>query len=238
MLEEQLDDRVVVPHAELGLPAPTVAGHAGHVAMGTLGGVRVALVSGRVHLYEGHPPQDVVRYVRGLAGWGVRQLVLTNAAGSLRLDWTPGTVVRLVDHIDFTGGNPLVGPNRDDLGPRFPDLTHAYDPGLGAVLDGLAAEAGIALQRGIYVAMRGPSYETPAEVRMLRALGADLVGMSTVPEVIAAAHAGMSVAAFSVVSNLGCGLTDEEADHAEVTRIVGEATAPLAALLARWVATA
>lgn len=237
VLEDRLVDAQVASHEELGLPVPAIAGHAGLVAVGSLGGARVALVSGRVHLYEGHVPHAVVRYVRALALWGVQELVLTNAAGSLRLDWTPGTVVRLVDHIDMTGGNPLVGPNCADLGPRFPDLAHAYDRDLGARLDELARDTGTALEHGIYVAMRGPSYETPAEVRMLGRLGADLVGMSTVPEVIAAVHAGLRVAAFSVVSNMGCGLTDAPTDHDALTRTVAAATGPLAELLARWAAS-
>lgn len=231
-LTDRLTGTRHVSHAELGLPQPAVAGHAGRFVQGRLDGVPVAVVSGRVHLYEGHAPADVVAYVRALAGWGVRRLVLTNAAGSLRMDWPPGTLMRMTDHIDMTGGgNPLVGPNRDDLGPRFPDLSRAYTPALGARVDALAERMGIPLQRGVYACMRGPSYETPAEIRMLRVLGADVVGMSTVPEVIAAAHAGLEVVAFSVVSNYGSGLTDEVADHADVTRVVGQAAAPLADLL-------
>ncbi len=235
-LQDRLEDPVRVSHGDLGLPQPGVSGHAGAVVVGRLSGRPLAIVSGRVHLYEGHPPDQVVAYVRALAGWGVKNLVLTNAAGSLRTDWAPGTLMRMTDHIDFTGGNPLVGPNRDDIGPRFPDLTDAYDKPLGARIDSLAAELVIPLRRGVYVAMRGPSYESPAEVRMLRILGADVVGMSTVPEVIAAVHAGMRVAAFSVVSNYGAGLTDEAADHAAVTRVVAGAAAPLVELLARLVA--
>lgn len=236
VLLDRLDGVVRVPHSVLGLPSPGVAGHQGLHALGTLGGARVLLVSGRLHLYEGHPPATVVAGVRALARWGVKRLVLTNAAGSCRPDWAPGTLMRLVDHIDFTGGNPLVGPNRDDLGPRFPDLSRAYDPGLGARADALAAELGVPLQRGVYAAMRGPSYETAAEVRMLGRVGADVVGMSTVPEVIAAVHAGLKVVGFSVVSNYGTGLTDEAADHADVTRVVSQAVAPLADLVARLVA--
>ncbi|NOY26452.1 MAG: purine-nucleoside phosphorylase [Oligoflexia bacterium] len=234
-------DRLVAPttasHTELGLPSPGVAGHAGVHAVGLLGGTRVLLVSGRLHLYEGHRPATVVADVRAMARWGVQKLVLTNAAGSCRPDWGPGTLMRLTDHINMAGANPLVGPNRDDLGPRFPDLARAYDPDLGASADALALELGVPLRRGVYAAMRGPSYETAAEVAMLHRLGADVVGMSTVPEVIAAVHAGMAVAAFSVVSNYGTGLTDEAADHAMVTRVVSQATAPLADLVARLVAT-
>lgn len=225
-----------MPHAELGLPAPTIAGHAGIHAVGTLGGKRVLLVSGRCHLYEGHPPSTVVAGVRAMARWGVGTLVLTNAAGSCRPDWLPGTLVRLTDHIDMTGGNPLVGPNIEALGPRFPDLSRAYHPELALQIDRLAGELGIPLQRGVYAAMRGPSYETAAEVRMLGRMGADLVGMSTVPEVIAGVHAGLRVAAFSVVSNLGTGLHHDVADHADVTRVVAAAAAPLGRLIERLAA--
>lgn len=235
VLLDRLEDVRSTTHAELGLPVPAVAGHKGVFALGRVHGAPVLLVSGRVHLYEGYAPSDVVAGVRALARWGVGRLVLTNAAGSCRPDWAPGSLVRMTDHIDMTHGNPLVGPNRDDLGPRFPDLTHAYDPALGAQADALALELGIPLQRGVYAAMRGPSYETPAEVRMLGRMGADVVGMSTVPEVIAAVHAGMRVLAFSVVSNYGSGLTDEPADHASVTRVVGQAAPPLAELVARLV---
>ncbi len=231
-LTDRLEGTRSATHADLGLPQPGVAGHSGQILNGSLDGVPLAIVSGRVHLYEGYAPADVVAYVRALAGWGVRRVVFTNAAGSLRLDWPPGTLMRMVDHIDMSGGgNPLVGPNRDDLGPRFPDLTRAYTPALGARIDALAEQMGIPLRQGVYASMRGPSYETPAEIRMLGILGADVVGMSTVPEVIAAAHAGLEVAAFSVVSNFGCGLTDEVANHADVTRVVAGATAPLAELL-------
>ncbi len=235
-LIERLAQPVQVPHAELGLPAPTIAGHAGVHAVGLLGGQRVLLVSGRCHLYEGHPADTVVAGVRAMARWGVRTLVLTNAAGSCRPDWLPGTLVRLTDHINMTGCNPLVGPNLDELGPRFPDMSRAYDPELGAQIDSHAQQLGVALQRGVYAAMRGPSYETAAEVRMLGRMGADLVGMSTVPEVIAAVHAGLRVAAFSVVSNLGTGLAAEAADHADVTRVVAAASEPLGRLIERLAA--
>lgn len=230
-LVDRLAEARKVPHAALGLPAPGIAGHAGVVAAGRLGGARVLLLSGRVHLYEGWSAAQVALPTRALAAWGVSTVIYTNAAGSCRPDWPPGTLVRLVDHINMTGDNPLVGPNLDALGPRFPDLSRAYDPALGRRIDELAARLGVPLQRGVYAAMRGPSYETAAEVRMLGRLGADLVGMSTVPEVIAAVHAGLRVAAFSVVSNLGTGLVDEVADHAAVTRVVEAASAPLGRLI-------
>ena len=235
-LLSRLDDARRTTHAALGLPVPAVAGHQGIFALGRLQGAPVLLVSGRVHLYEGYPPADVVAGVRALARWGIEKLVLTNAAGSCRPDWAPGTLVRMTDHIDLTNGNPLVGRNRDDLGPRFPDLSRAYDPELGAQADVLAEQLGVSLERGVYAAMRGPSYETAAEVRMLGRIGADVVGMSTVPEVIAAVHAGLRVLAFSVVSNYGTGLGKAPTNHAAVTRIVSQAAAPLAELVARLVA--
>jgi len=210
-----------IPYAELSLASTSVSGHDGCVILGTLGGERICLLSGRVHMYEGTPMEAVVRNVRAMAAWGVERLILTSATGSLVPDNPPGTCLRVLDHINLTGRNPLVGPNRADLGPRFPDMTHAYDHTLGAVADSVAAEQGLPYARGVYYALSGPSYETPAEIRMMQVLGADVVGMSLIPEVIAARHAGMRVLAFAVVSNFAAGLAREELAHDEVKDVVG-----------------
>lgn len=221
-----------VPAGALGLPTPRVAGHGGELVVGTLAGVRVAIASGRVHLYEGHPPAVVVRTVRALHGWGVRGLLLTNAAGSLHPHLTPGSLVRLVDHLDLTGRSPLIGA---DWGERFPPGHGAWCPRLGEVLDGIAAEEGVTVHRGIYAGLTGPAYETPAEVRMLRTLGADVVGMSTVPEALAASALGLRAVGLSVVTNHGAGVVDAPVDHTLVQAVAGQAAAHVARLLRRAV---
>lgn len=221
----------VVPYDQVGLPMTSVAGHNGRIAMGTMGGASVALLAGRTHLYEGGPIDDVVRTVRALAAWGVRRLVLTSAVGGLRPDLTPGSLVRITDHINFSGRNPLVGHNDDSLGPRFPDLARAYDPETGAQAERIAADLGVALDRGVYVGVMGPHYESAAEVRAFALWGGSVVGMSMVHEVVAARHAGLSVTAFGVVSNLACGLSQDALDHDDVQRVVGLATNELGRLL-------
>lgn len=232
-------DRVVapqrVPFAALGLPTTSVTGHAGAAIVGQLNGVRVVVMAGRVHLYEGWHPADVVRGVRALAAWGVEVLVLTNAAGGVHADLPPGTLVRIVDHINFMGSNPLVGPA---YGTRFVDGSHIWDAELGDALEATAKGRGVRLARGVYAGMLGPSYETPAEVRMLRTLGADVVGMSTVPEALAAAEVGMSVAGVAVVTNFGAGVTDAPIDHGAVTAVAGQAASNLADILEAWLPTA
>jgi purine-nucleoside phosphorylase len=185
-----------------GFPRATAPGHEGRLVFGAVGGREVALLSGRLHLYEGHSPREVAFGVRLLAGLGVRLLVLTNAAGALDPGFAPGGLMRATDHLNLTGRNPLVGPNDDRLGPRFPDMSRAYCPRLGGIADRAALALGLRLERGVYAGVLGPSLETPAETRMLRLLGADAVGMSTVTEVIAARHLGLSVLAVSCLTNL------------------------------------
>lgn len=237
-LLDDLSDARSAEYEALLLPSPGVEGHAGRASVGRLGGARVALLGGRCHVYEGHPLERVVYAVRAMRLWGVQKLVLTSAVGSLDPEMGPGSLLRITDHINLMGRNPLVGPNLDQLGERFPDMGRAYDPALGALADAVAAEQGVPLYRGVYAAMLGPSYETPAEIRMLRIIGASVVGMSTVPEVIAARHAGLRVAAFSVVSNHAAGLKDEVLSHEDVKRVVAEAGPRLSRLVAglvrRW----
>lgn len=212
-----LQDATVIPCGEIpGWPVSTAIGHAGNLVLGTLDGFPVAVVAGRVHLYEGYTAQQAVYGVRVLARLGVRSLVLTNAAGGINPAYQPGQPVLIGDHINLTGQNPLTGPNDDELGPRFPDMSEAYSKRFRDVARHAGRQAGIDLAEGVYAALAGPSYETPAEIRYLRAIGADLVGMSTVPETIAANHAGMSVLGISCVTNLAAGVTDQKLDHKEV----------------------
>ena len=212
-----------VPYAALGLPTPGVLGHGGEAVMGWLGAARVVLLSGRVHAYEGRAMEEVVRTTRAAGHWGSRRLIFTAAVGSTRRSLVPGTLVRLTDHINLTGLNPLRGPNDDRLGPRFPDISKAYDPALGAQLDAALEASGGPWSRGVYCWTGGPSYESPAEVRMVAALGGDLVGMSTVPEIIAGAQMGLCMGGIAVVSNLGAGIAEEVLTHHDVTRVVGAA---------------
>ncbi|MBA2320095.1 MAG: purine-nucleoside phosphorylase [Deltaproteobacteria bacterium] len=199
---------------DLGLPGSTVPGHAGRVVVGRLGTQRVALFAGRVHLYEGHPAPVLVRGIRALAKWGVSRLILTCSVGGITEGLEPGTLVLVTDHLNLQGANPLTGPA---YGARFPDVTRAYDPRLRAVIRECGQRAGLRLIDGVLAAMPGPAYETPAEIRMLRALGADVVGMSTVPEVLAAAEIGLPCAVVAVVSNRAAGLSTSLLNHQEVT---------------------
>ncbi|HTP52575.1 MAG TPA: purine-nucleoside phosphorylase [Anaeromyxobacteraceae bacterium] len=231
-LGDGLGDSVAVPYAEIPeLPISTVEGHPGRLVVGLLGGVPVAALEGRVHGYEGVAAADLAFGVRLLARLGARALLLTNAAGAVNPELGPGDLVRIVDHLNLSGLNPLLGPNDARIGPRFPDMSEPYDARLGAILDGCAASLGTPLPRGVYACVAGPSYETPAEVRMLRVLGADVVGMSTVPEVIAARHMGIPVAALSVVSNLAAGLSQRPLSHAEVLAAGEAARSKLGKLL-------
>lgn len=212
----------------LGLPGSAVVGHAGRAVVGSLGGQRVVAFSGRVHRYEGHPIQQIVRYVRALQRWGVKRLLLTCACGGIREDLVPGSLVLLSDHLNFMADSPLIGPA---FAERFPDTTYAYDPAMRAHLRSVAERLGIALPEGVYAAMMGPAYETPAEIRMVQILGADVVGMSTVPEILAAAEVGLTAAAVGMVSNRAAGLAGVALSHADVTEVAGEAGATLAHLL-------
>ncbi|HEY1945647.1 MAG TPA: purine-nucleoside phosphorylase [Bryobacteraceae bacterium] len=233
------------PYNELpGLPVSTAIGHAGELVIGTLGAnghgvVDVAVMSGRFHLYEGYSAQQVAGGMRLFHELGVERVVLTNAAGGIRPDYPRGCLVLISDHINLQGVNPLTGPNNDSLGPRFPDMTEAYASALRDIAKQTAAELGITLHEGVYAGLPGPSYETPAEIRFLKTIGADLVGMSTVAETIAANHLGMQVLGISCVTNLAAGLSGEKLDHQEVMEIgrsvAGTFSKLLTALLPRLV---
>lgn len=213
----ELREHTVIPYAEIPhWPVSTAEGHAGDLILGRLDDVELAVMAGRAHLYEGYRPDQVVFGIRVLARLGVRRLVLTNAAGGINPAYQRGALVLISDHINLQGSNPLVGPNLEALGPRFPDMTEAYSARLRAGARDAAAELGIPLEEGIYAAVLGPSYETPAEIRFLRTIGADLVGMSTVPETIAANHMGLEVLAISCVTNMAAGLAPGRLSHREV----------------------
>ena len=215
---EALEDAVKLPYSEIpGLPRSTVAGHAGMWCCGTLYGKRVVMMQGRFHYYEGYGMKDVTLPVRVMQKIGVKTLIVTNAAGGVNLGYHPGELMVIGDIFSMTAQNPLIGPNLDAFGPRFPDMSCAFDKELRALAHECANEQGFALREGVYAQMTGPTYETPAEIRMLRTLGADAVGMSTVPEVIVARHGGMRVLGISCITNMAAGILDQPLNHAEVT---------------------
>ncbi len=227
-----VEDAVEIPYGEIpGWPVSTAMGHAGKLVIGTFAGRRVAVMSGRAHLYEGLPAARVGLGVRVLGRLGIGALVLTNACGAIDESLTPGELVLLSDHLNLQGTSPLVGPNDDTLGPRFPDLSAAYDPELRAAAHEAAGAIGLTLREGVYAAWLGPAFETPAEIRMLRTLGADLVGMSTVPEVLVARHMGIRCLAISCVTNMAAGVLPEPIDAEHVLRVGAEASGRLTALL-------
>jgi purine-nucleoside phosphorylase len=208
---------VRVPYAEIpSFPQSTAIGHAGRMVIGNAGNVAVAAMQGRVHLYEGYSAQEITFPIRVFARMGIRAVILTNAAGGIDLSYSQGALVLIRDHINLQGTNPLVGPNDDRFGVRFPDMTQAYARDFRAIAKEEASRLNVTLQEGVYAALLGPSYETPAEIEYLRRIGADLVGMSTVAEVIAARHMRMKVLAISCVTNMAAGILDQPLSHAEV----------------------
>jgi purine-nucleoside phosphorylase len=214
---DSLADSVRIPYAEIpAFPKSTAIGHAGQLVIGKADGVAVAAMQGRVHLYEGYSAQEVSFPLRVFGRMGVRAVILTNAAGGINLTFSQGALVLIRDHINLQGANPLVGANDDRFGPRFPDMTHAYAKDYRAMAREEAEKLGIPLHEGIYAALLGPCYETPAEIEYLRRIGADLVGMSTANEVIAACHMGIKVLAISCVTNMAAGILDQPLSHAEV----------------------
>lgn len=219
---DRLEDSVEIPYSDLSdWPGSTVPGHRGALVVGSLHGKRLAVMAGRAHLYEGYPVGSVVFGVRALRIWGASTYLVTNSAGGVSSRLDAGDLMLIKDHLNLQGTNPLIGPNDERLGVRFPDMSHAYDPALRDVARNAAKKLEVDLKEGVYAALPGPSYETPAEVRMLAGLGADAVGMSTVPEVIAARHMGMAVLGISCISNLAAGLADQPLTHEEVTQTAG-----------------
>ena len=212
-----LTGAVAVPYAEVPhWPVSTVVGHPGRLVVGTSAGKRVAALAGRVHAYEGHPPDAVVFATRVMGRLGVQQLVLTNAAGGVNTGFSWGALMIIDDHINLLGANPLAGENDDRFGPRFPDMTEVYSTRLRRIAGEAAAAKGLAVTHGVYAALLGPSYETPAEIRYLRTIGADAVGMSTVPEALAARHMGLEVLGLSCITNMAAGVLPEPLNHDDV----------------------
>ena len=235
-LADRLESPQAIPFADLpGWPAASAPGHAGRLLLGSIGGVPVVCLQGRLHVYEGHPPGLVVQPVLLMGRLGAPRILLTNAAGGVNAAWPAGTLMALTDHLNLTGLNPLLGTNPDQLGPRFPDMTDAWDPDLRTRLHEAARLEQVRLEDGVYAGLLGPNYETPAEVRMLRILGADAVGMSTVLEAIAARWAGLRLVGISLVTNPAAGVTGEPLSHEEVLQAAEEAAPRFERLVARFV---
>ncbi len=230
---DELESRQEIHYPQIpGWPESTAIGHAGKLVFGSVGVTPVVVMSGRAHLYEGHSMDKVVYGVRALGSLGVKAFIFTNAAGGINLSYSQGALVLVSDHINLQGANPLVGPNNNLLGPRFPDMTDAYDAGFRRHAHAAGAQLGLTLAEGVYAGLMGPSYETPAEIRYLRAIGTDLVGMSTVPEVIAARHLGIRCMAISCVTNMAAGvLGSRKLDHAEVLEVGRQQRGTMVSLL-------
>ena len=212
-----LEKATAIPYGEIPhFPVSTAVGHTGELVVGHCQGVPVAVMAGRAHYYEGYTMQQVVFPVRVLGRMGVKTIIFTNAAGSVNVNYKPGELMVLSDHINLMGSNPMIGPNEEQLGQRFFDMTEAYDPILGQMAERACSKVGMTVRKGVYIAFTGPSYETPAEIKMARALGADAVGMSTVPEVIAARHMGMRVLGISCITNMAAGVSKQKLHHSEV----------------------
>ena len=236
---DSLDGLVKVPYGDVPhLPVSRVHGHARNFCFGSVAGISIACMQGRVHLYEGHSVESVVHGVRTMARLGVTHVLLTNAAGGVEPTWGAGDLMVIGDHLNLTGTSPLIGPNEDALGTRFPDMSRAYDPALRAALHVVADAAKIPLREGVYAGLLGPTYETPAEVRMLRTLGAHAVGMSTVVEVIALRHMGVAVGALSCITNLAAGIGANLLDHREVEETARLKKNDLLTLLRGWILAA
>jgi purine-nucleoside phosphorylase len=234
-----LGDAVTIPYASVpGWPAPTVIGHAGQLVVGEVRGHRIAVLSGRAHFYEGHPMASVVFAARVMGLMGVKTLMLTNAAGGINTSFSQGALMVIDDHINLMGTNPLVGPNDERFGPRFPDMTEVYSKRLRGVADAAAHANGLTITHGIYAGLHGPSYETPAEIRFLRTIGADAVGMSTVAEAIVARQMGMDVLGISCITNMAAGVLPQMLNHAEVMETAQRVKGAFIALLQEIVARA
>ena len=231
---DTLENRTSISYRDIpNWPQSTAAGHAGKLVTGTIGDFPIAVLAGRAHLYEGYTAKQAAMGIRVMAKLGVESVVLTNAAGGINPAYGPGQLVLISDHINLLGQNPLTGPNDDSLGPRFPDMSEVYSKRCREVAQEAGVSMGLALAEGVYAALPGPSYETPAEIRYLRAIGADLVGMSTVPEAIAAGHAGVKVLGISCVTNFAAGVTGQKLDHKEVLEVGERVKGTLVELLRR-----
>jgi len=229
---DSLEDRVVIPYEEIPyFKKVRVKGHAGNLVYGFISGKPIAVLQGRYHFYEGHDIKDVVFPVRVLCSLGIRNLIITNAAGGINSNFAPGDLMVIRDHLNLMGDNPLTGDNEEKLGQRFPDMSNIYDLIISDKILSVARSMGISIKSGVYAGLRGPSYETPAEIRMLKTIGADSVGMSTVPESIAAKHMGINIAGISCITNYAAGISDQPLDHKEVTETANRVKKDFIALL-------
>ncbi len=236
---QQMEERVIVPFSDLpGLPPATVDGHSGEFVIGTHNGISVVALNGRIHAYEGYTLQQVTIPTRVMAEMGVKTLILTNAAGGINLDFRPGTLMLLEDHLNITGHNPLTGPNMNEFGPRFPDMSEVYDKALREKLLEKCGGSDPDLRSGVYMMYPGPSYETPAEIRFFRMAGADAIGMSTVPEAIAARHSGMQVVGISCITNMAAGILKQKLSHNEVVETAAKSRARFLELLSEAISLA
>ncbi|QQT91237.1 purine-nucleoside phosphorylase [Peptoniphilus harei] len=229
---DSIEDKIEIPYTEIpGFPVSTVKGHDGKLIFGKINSKEVCVMKGRIHYYEGYDIKEVVYPIEVLAGLGIKTLILTNAAGGVNTDFEPADLMIINDHINLMGKNPLIGPNDEDLGPRFPDMTDLYNKDLIEVAEKSAKKLGIDIQEGVYMYFTGPSYETAAEVRMARILGADAVGMSTVPEAIIARHRGLKILGISTITNMSTGILDTPLDHTEVVEVGQEVAGKFKELL-------
>lgn len=229
---DQIQNKIVLPYEEIPhFKRTTVEGHSGALIIGEVNGVTVAALQGRFHPYEGHAMEEIVHPIRTLAGIGIEFLFLSNASGGINADFHPGDLVTISDHINLSGRNPLVGPNLSELGPRFPDMGNAYNKELRELLHSVGKKNKVDLKSGVYCSVLGPTYETPAEIRMLRIIGADLVGMSTVHEVIAANHAGLKIAGVACITNYAAGIKEEKLSHDDVKKVAEKAMVGFAKVL-------
>lgn len=233
-LSEMLEDQISIPYPALGFPASAVSGHNGELILGRLNGQDILCMRGRFHLYEGHQPQVIKDVISAFSGIGVEELIVTNAAGSLSLQMPAGSIMMISDHINLSGFNPLIGPNDEKYGPRFVDMSQPYHQDLRHKAAQIAKSLKIKLFEGVYLMVSGPNFETAAEIRAFRTLGADAVGMSTVPEVLSAAYCGMKVLGFSVITNLGTGLQDKTQSHEETLLQANDAATRLTELLKHY----
>ena len=231
---DYIDKSVVIPYEEIpNFKKAKVKGHAGNLVAGMVSGKPVAVLQGRYHYYEGHDIRDIVFPVRVLCLLGIKNLLITNAAGGINSAFAPGDLMVISDHINLMGENPLSGDNDERIGPRFPDMSTIYDKILSEKIISTARSMKISVKSGVYAGLRGPSYETPAEIRMLKTVGSDSVGMSTVPEAIAAKHMGVKVAGISCITNFAAGITDQPLDHKEVTETADRVKEDFVTLLTR-----
>lgn len=229
---DQIQNKQIIPYQDIPhFKRTSVEGHEGRLILGEVHGVPVAALQGRIHSYEGHPMEEIVLPVRVLAALGIEMLFLSNASGGVNLDYHPGDLVAITDHINLSGRNALLGPNLAELGPRFPDMSEAYNREMNSVMIEVARRHKVNMKAGVYCSVLGPTYETPAEIRMIRILGGDMVGMSTVPEVIAANHMGLKVAGVACITNYAAGIKEEKLSHADVKDVAEKAMVGFATIL-------